>query len=185
MSQASRRAAVFLDRDGTLVEEEDYLSDPDRVRLIPGAADALRRLRDAGFALVIITNQSGIARGFYTERDYRAVQDRIEAEFQLGRVRFDAVFHCPHHPDFTGPCRCRKPGTLLYEQAIQELGLAPDLSWYVGDRWKDLEPARILGGRGLLVRTGYGREQGPGPAEFEAVDDIVAAADRILQFTKG
>lgn len=178
---ARLQPAVFLDRDGTVVVESHYLSDPARAVLVPGVADALRLLREAGYALILVTNQSGIARGLYTQADFEAVQRRIEALLEAEGVHVDGVYHCPHHPDFTGPCRCRKPGTLLFERAIAEHGLDPVRSWYVGDRLKDLEPAHILGGRGVLVRTGYGREQEENAGSYEVVDDIVAAAARIIE----
>lgn len=174
------RPAVFLDRDGTIVVECEYLKDPARVRLVPGAAEALRSLRNAGYALIVVTNQSGIARGLYTESDFRAVEARIHALLEERGISVDAVYHCPHHPEFTGPCDCRKPGTGMYEQAVREHRLDPSRSWYVGDRLKDLEPARVLGGTGLLVRTGYGREQEADAGDFEVVDDLAGAARRIL-----
>lgn len=176
----SGRPVVFLDRDGTIVVESHYLRDPDRAELVPGAAEALRALRDAGFALVVITNQSGIARGLYAEADFQAVQRRIDALLAERGAAVDAVYHCPHHPDFTGPCTCRKPGTGLFERAREEHGLDLSGAWYVGDRLKDLQPARILGGSGILVRTGYGREQEAEAGDFDVVDDLGAAARLIL-----
>lgn len=176
-SPSPRRPAAFIDRDGTIVAERHYLSDPDRVALVPGVPDALRRLRHAGYALVVTTNQSGIARGLYTESDFRAVQRRIEQVLARHGIRLDGVYHCPHHPDFTGPCACRKPGTGMYRQAARELGLDPARSLFIGDRLKDVEPASALGGTAILVRTGYGREEArrAGP-EVRVVDDLLAAA---------
>jgi D-glycero-D-manno-heptose 1,7-bisphosphate phosphatase len=150
------RRAAFLDRDGTIVVERYYLADPARVELVPGAAGALAALADAGYALVIITNQSGIARGLYSEADFEAVQARLTELLADAGVTLNGVYHCPHHPDFTGPCECRKPGVGLYVQAAQELGLDLRHSLYIGDRVKDVLPARVLGGTGVLVRTGYG-----------------------------
>ena len=180
MTLAAARPAVFLDRDGTIVVESHYLKDPDRVRLVPGAIEALRALRDAGYVLIVVTNQSGIARGLYDESDFHAVEARIRELLEERGVSVDAVYHCPHHPEFTGPCDCRKPGTGMYERAAREHGLDPSRSWYIGDRLKDLEPARVLGGTGLLVRTGYGREQEADAVDFEVVDDLAGAARRIL-----
>jgi len=175
------RPAAFLDRDGTLIAEAHYLADPERVRLVPGAAEALLRLRDAGYALVVVTNQSGIARGLYTEADFRAVQARLDALLEADGVRLDAVYHCPHHPDWTGPCDCRKPGTGLFVRAARELGVDPAASVYIGDRLKDVLPARVLGGRGILVRTGYGAEQArDAPADIAVAADLSAAVARIL-----
>jgi len=176
-----RRPAVFLDRDGTILVEKDYLADPDEVELLPAAADAMRRLQDAGYALVVVSNQSGIARGLYGEAEYRAV-DRRMRELLLGRgVHIAASYHCPHHPDFTGPCDCRKPAAGMFVRAVRELGLDAARSWLVGDRLRDLEPGTTLGARGLLVRTGYGQSEARAAAEagFEVVPDLAAAAGRI------
>lgn len=179
MPEAGRPAA-FLDRDGTIVAERYYLADPERAELIPGAARALRRFAEAGRALVIVTNQSGIARGLYSEREFEAVQRRIEELLAAEGVVLDGVYHCPHHPDFTGPCTCRKPGLALFRQAARELGLNLARSAFIGDRLKDVLPARLLGGTGILVRTGYGKEQErDAPPEIAVVDDLPAAAQRV------
>jgi D-glycero-D-manno-heptose 1,7-bisphosphate phosphatase len=173
--------AVFIDRDGTLLEECDYLADPERVRFLPGALDALRRLRDAGYALVLVTNQSGIARGLYTEADYRAVQTRVDELLERAGTPLDAVYYCPHHPDFSGPCECRKPGTGMYRSAERDLGVSLRRSWFVGDKVTDVLPALTLGGRGVLVRTGYGtQEEARKPGGVAVAHDLAGAADLIL-----
>jgi D-glycero-D-manno-heptose 1,7-bisphosphate phosphatase len=175
------RPAVFLDRDGTLIAERDYLADPAGVELIPGALSALRSLREAGLALVIVTNQSGITRGLYSEEDYSRVTERLESLFAEAGIRMDGIYHCPHHPDFDGGCDCRKPGPGMYAKAARELGLDLRRSFYVGDKLSDVLPARRFGGEGLLVRTGYGLEWEPqAPAWVDVVDDVAGAADRIL-----
>lgn len=153
------RRAVFLDRDGTLVEERNYLSQPEEVVLVAGAAEAVRRLQAAGLAVVVVTNQSGIARGYYTESDYRAVATRVHDLLLEEGVTVDGTYYCPHLPEVSGPCECRKPGPGMYLEAARELGLATRGSFYVGDRWKDVLPAVTFGGMGVLVRTGYGREE--------------------------
>jgi D-glycero-D-manno-heptose 1,7-bisphosphate phosphatase len=174
------RAAAFLDRDGTIIEERAYLADPDGVELLPGSLDALRLLARAGYALVVVTNQSGIARGLYTEADFCAVQARLNELAKAAGVRFDAVFHCPHHPDLTGPCDCRKPGLGMYQAAARRLDIDLAASVYVGDRLADVLPALALGGRGFLVRTGYGNEQQAGvPGGVQVVDDLLQVA-RVL-----
>ncbi|MGH7553753.1 MAG: D-glycero-alpha-D-manno-heptose-1,7-bisphosphate 7-phosphatase [Longimicrobiales bacterium] len=178
------RPAAFLDRDGTIVIERYYLADPERVQLVPGAAGALKRLAAAGFALVVVTNQSAIAQGIYTVNDFEAVQRRIEEKLAAEGVRLDGVYYCPHHPAFTGPCRCRKPEPGLFQEAAGDLGLDFTRSAFIGDRVKDVIPALPLGGRGFLVRTGYGMEhQHHAPQGIEVVDDLAAAADRILDET--
>lgn len=173
--------AVFLDRDGTLIAERAYPSDPARVELVRGAGHALRRLHDAGYMLIVVTNQSGIARGYYDEATFQAVQDRAEALLARDGARLDRVYHCPHHPDITGPCECRKPGTGLFREAAAELDIDFDRSFFIGDRVKDVTPALELDGTGILVRTGYGKEHADrAPAEIEVVDDLAAAAEWIL-----
>jgi D-glycero-D-manno-heptose 1,7-bisphosphate phosphatase len=179
---AASRPAVFLDRDGTIVKEADYLAEPKQVRILPGAADALRRLSRAGYVLIVVTNQSGIARGLYTEADFFRVQRRVEQLLTRAGVHLEGVYFCPHHPDFTGPCDCRKPGLALYQLAIAEHGIDATRSLFVGDRLKDVEPARQLGGRGVLVRTGYGEQeqQRAGP-DFLVVQDLAELADHIVE----
>ena len=147
----SRRAAVFLDRDGTVIRDAHYIADPARVELLPGAAAAVRRLNEARVPVVVVTNQSGIARGLFDQAAYERVRVRLDALLAAEMARVDRSYMCPHHPDFGEPCECRKPGTLLYRQAAEELGLDLVGSWYVGDRWRDVEPGLVLGGRGLLV----------------------------------
>ncbi len=176
------RPAVFLDRDGTLVEERDYLADPRDVALVAGATGALRALRESGYALVVVTNQSGIARGLYAEEDYQRVARRLEELLAEAGAPLDATYHCVHHPDFTGPCACRKPGTGMHRQAGRDLGLDLEHSWYVGDKITDVLPAKQLGGRGILVRTGYGRgEEGRVPEGVLVRNDLAEAAAAILQ----
>lgn len=176
----SGRPAVFLDRDGTIIAERSYLSDPDGIELIPGAVDAMKRLRDAGYALVVVTNQSGIARGLYTLGDYHAVAARLEEELAARGVIADETHFCPHHPDATGPCDCRKPDTGMYRRAGESLGIDYRASYFVGDKVTDVLPALELGGRGILVRTGYGREhEADAPEGVWVVDDIGQAAERI------
>ncbi|MDH3270074.1 MAG: HAD family hydrolase [Gemmatimonadota bacterium] len=175
------RPAVFLDRDGTIIAEKAYLADPDGVALIPGAAEAMKALRDAGYAIVVVTNQSGIARGLYSLDDYHAVAARLE-EVLAGRGMIpDETHFCPHHPDQSGPCDCRKPETGMYTRAGANLRLDYASSYFVGDKITDVLPARSLGGQGILVRTGYGTEHEADVGEdVWVVDDLPAAAARIL-----
>jgi D-glycero-D-manno-heptose 1,7-bisphosphate phosphatase len=164
-----------------MIEEADYLSNPDDVKLIPGVVEALTLLRDAGFALVSVTNQSGIARGYYTLEDYEAVASRLDQLLAAKGITLDDSRFCPHHPEFTGECHCRKPSTGMHREASEFLGLDPSRSFFVGDKIRDLLPALELGGEGILVRTGYGMgEEGHLPAAFSVVDDLLAAARTIL-----
>ena len=147
------RAAVFLDRDGTIIRDTGYVGSEDAVELIPGAAEAIRVLNETGWPVVVVTNQSGIARGYFTSEDYERVRARIDTLHESYGARLDGSYACPHHPDETGPCECRKPGTLLHRQAADTLDLDVSRSWYIGDRLRDVQPAQELGGVGVLVPT--------------------------------
>lgn len=177
----TQRPAVFVDRDGTIINERSYLADPEGVSLVPGAASALAELRAAGLALVTVTNQSGIALGLYGEQDYRAVAARLDRELVVSGASVDATEHCPHHPDVTGPCDCRKPATGMHRRAATALGIDLARSYYVGDKVTDVLPAVELGGQGILVRTGYGRDhEAAVPEGTWVADDLRSAADLIL-----
>lgn len=151
--ETTARAAAFLDRDGTIIDDVHYIAQPDLVRLRSGAAQAIARLNRARVPVIVVTNQSGIARGLLTESDYQRVQERmaqlIAAEGDGAHI--DASYMCPHHPDFGGRCECRKPGTLLFRQAAREHDLDLARSTYIGDRWRDVAPGIALGGRGILI----------------------------------
>lgn len=170
------RPAAFLDRDGTIIADPGYLKDPADVRVLDGAAAAIQDLRRRGMAIVVVTNQSGIGRGFFTWEDYYAVADRMVA--LLGNAAPDATFACPHYPAVTGTCDCRKPGLKHYLDAAARFGLDLTRSAWIGDRITDLTPASSLGGRGILVRTGVGLDhETEARAEgFEVADDLAAAA---------
>jgi D-glycero-D-manno-heptose 1,7-bisphosphate phosphatase len=169
------RPAAFLDRDGTIMAERGYLADPGGVELIPGAARALAELKAAGYALIVVTNQSGIARGFYGDSEFHDVQDELEAQLAEEGVTLDATYFCPHHPDFSGPCDCRKPGLALFLEAAETHHLDLTLSIWIGDRPGDVIPGTKLGGRTFLVRTGYGTEhETTVPVGTVVVDDLGA-----------
>jgi len=165
--------AVFLDRDGTIIEDTGYLGDADRVRLLPGAAEAIGRLNRAAVPAVVVTNQSGIARGLLDEAAYQATRVRLDRLLAERGARLDGHYHCPHHPDISGPCECRKPGPLLYRCAAEDLGLDLRASWWVGDRSRDLLAAETFGGQAILL----GPEQ---PGRFPTAPDLLAAVTRIL-----
>jgi D-glycero-D-manno-heptose 1,7-bisphosphate phosphatase len=172
---------VFLDRDGTIIEDTGYLADPTAVRLLPGAAPAIARLNRAGLPAIVVTNQSGIARGLFDESAYLAVARRLDALLAAEGARLDAHYHCPHHPDFTGPCECRKPGPLLYRRAAADYGLHLARSWWVGDRVRDVVAAERFGGRGLLVGQPSPDElTSAAAARFPLVRDLSGAVDIIL-----
>ncbi len=176
------RRAVFLDRDGTLIEDPGFLSKPEDVRLLPGAAEAVARLNAAGIPAVVVTNQSGIARGLLTAEQYSATERRLDHLLARHGAHLDAHYFCPHHPDITGPCECRKPGSLLYRRAAELLEIDLPASWWIGDRLRDVEPAEPLGGRGILLLTGAGVEEARAPAasRFTIAENLAAAVGKIL-----
>jgi D-glycero-D-manno-heptose 1,7-bisphosphate phosphatase len=149
--------AVFLDRDGTINEEVNYLSKPEDFRLLPGAALAIRLLKEKGWLVVVITNQSGVARAYYTEGDVAAMHARLRADLAQAGTGVDAIYYCPHQPD--DACACRKPGTLLFEQAAHDFDIDLAASYVVGDKQSDLLPGKRLGCGTILVLTGYGRSE--------------------------
>jgi D-glycero-D-manno-heptose 1,7-bisphosphate phosphatase len=172
---------VFLDRDGTLVREVGYGHRLEDYELLPGVAPALRRLADAGYRLAIVTNQSGIGRGIFTEADFERFQRRLLDDLAGAGVRIEATYFCPHRPD--EGCGCRKPLPGLLHRARDERRAALADSWVIGDHVKDMELARAAGCRGVLVRTGHGEEQraeiGATPV-VAVVADLPAAVDLIL-----
>jgi D-glycero-D-manno-heptose 1,7-bisphosphate phosphatase len=175
------RRAVFVDRDGTIIREREYLSHPEGVDFLRGAAHGLALLHDAGFAIVIVTNQSGIARGYFTEEAYRAVQDEVVLRLARLGVPVLGSYHCPHHPDFTGACECRKPATGLVERAAREHGLDLAASAFIGDRLRDVWAARRFGGIAVLVRTGYGEQEArEAPDWVHVAEDLTGAAGTVL-----
>ena len=177
------RRAVFLDRDGTIVDDPPpgFLHEPGKVRLLPGAAEAIRRLNDGDWLVIVVSNQSGIARGLYDAAAYEAVQRRLAELLAQHGAWLDGAYFCPHHPEFTGPCQCRKPGVKLFRDAEAALGVNLRRSYWVGDRVSDVAPAMALGGHGLLVETGRGGMQ-VGKARalgLAVVPDLAAAVAAI------
>ena len=164
---------MFLDRDGTIAEEMGYLNHLTRFRLFPFSAAAIRRLNDAGLAVIVVTNQSGMARGFFPEELIHRVHERMTAELSAGGARLDGIYYCPH--DTGAGCSCRKPRLGMLERAAQEHDLELKGSYIVSDRLADLEMARAVGGRGVLVMTGYGRgEYEWNRARWPGLPDIAA-----------
>jgi D-glycero-D-manno-heptose 1,7-bisphosphate phosphatase len=182
-------AAVFLDRDGTLIDEVGYLDRPDRIELYPWSIDAIRTLNRAGIRVIMVSNQSGIARGFFTEEQLAGIHQHLATLLGAGGAHLDAYYYCPHHPDgriaaFTRACDCRKPGGALVDRAVEEFGIDPRQSFTVGDRWVDVALARTVGARGVLVRTGYGALEETRPPEGltadVVVDNLIEAVSWIL-----
>jgi D-glycero-D-manno-heptose 1,7-bisphosphate phosphatase len=182
------KRAVFLDRDGTLNIEAVYLSDPWKLVIFPGAGAALQRLMEAGYLLIIVTNQSGIGRGYYTEADMHAVNTRLAAELARDGVRFEEIYYAPEAPE--QPSRGRKPSPQFLFDARDKFGLDLAQSFMVGDKWIDLECGWNAGVKAsLLVRTGYGAEVEKKEASrlghAVVVDDLTAAAEWILKSCGG
>ena len=156
------RRAVFIDRDGTISEEVGYVNHPSRYRVFPYAAEAVRLLNERGWLAVLVTNQAGVARGYFAEDLISEVHTALARELERGGARLDAVYYCPHHPAVGEPpyrqdCDCRKPRPGLVRRAAAELGVDLARSWMVGDRFGDVELARAAGVRSAFVLTGYGR----------------------------
>ena len=146
-----KRGAVFLDRDGTIIEDPGYLHDPAQVRLLDGAGEGLATMTRNGWPLVIVSNQSGIGRGLYGPADFEATQRQLAYLLEPFGVQFAGVYYCPHHPD--AGCACRKPGVSLFRDAARLHDLDLGSSWFIGDRWRDVAPALELGGRGAIIHT--------------------------------
>jgi D-glycero-D-manno-heptose 1,7-bisphosphate phosphatase len=151
------RAAVFLDRDGTIVVERGYLSEAGGIELLPGVAEGLRQLQAAGWAVLVVSNQSGVGRGLFPPSRVHEVMARLRIELRAQGVELDGIYFCPHRPE--DGCACRKPGTRLLERAAADHLLRLRRSVMVGDKLLDVETGQRAGGRGVLVRTGYGREE--------------------------
>jgi D-glycero-D-manno-heptose 1,7-bisphosphate phosphatase len=184
--------AVFLDRDGTINEEVGYLTDLSMLRLIPGASSAIKRLNESGFKVVVVTNQSGVARGYFTESFVQETHERILQMLYDAGAHVDGIYYCPHHPTTGNPlytmvCDCRKPGTGLIDRAARDLTIDTSISYVVGDRWSDVELGQRAGAHTVLVRSGFATDD-PGNVRLPHVKDpdfvahdITEAADWIIQ----
>jgi D-glycero-D-manno-heptose 1,7-bisphosphate phosphatase len=182
MPRAPLPPIAFLDRDGTIIEDTGYVRDPDSVTLLAGAAAAIARLNAASVPVVVVTNQSGIARGILTWDQYHRVAGRVDALLAGFGARIDATAVCPHAPEIDGPCACRKPATGGHREAAARLGFPATGGWCVGDRLTDLEPATALGGPGTLVLTGDGaeHERVARARGFAIAADLAAAVEQVL-----
>jgi D-glycero-D-manno-heptose 1,7-bisphosphate phosphatase len=189
------RPAIFLDRDGTLAHEVGYVNHPSRFRLYPWAVDTVRLINRGGLLAVVVTNQAGVARGYFPESQILEVHAMMRAAVEAGGGRLDGVYYCPHHPEVGEPpyrmdCDCRKPRPGLLRKAAAELGADLARSWVVGDRHGDLALAWSVGARGALVKTGYGlgelvhlASRWPRPADLVA-EHALDAVERILALTE-
>ncbi|MBC7186825.1 MAG: HAD family hydrolase [Calditrichaeota bacterium] len=172
--------AAFVDRDGTILEDVPFLHEPDKVRLLPGAAAGLKRLQDMGYRLVVLTNQGGIGLGYFTLEDFYRVNSAMLKLLHAHGVRVDKVYFCPH--GLAEQCDCRKPGTALLHLAKEQLNVDLSHSVVIGDRTADIETARRAGCRSILVRTGTGGRDGEYAvtADFVA-NDLEEAANLLLE----
>lgn len=191
MKNQQRKQAVFLDRDGTINEQMGYINHISRFHLLPGVADAIGRLNAQRIPVVVVTNQSGLARGYFPEELLTAVHEKMHLQLAAHGAHVDGIYICPHHPEakeerYRLACSCRKPGTGLLEQAAEEMGLDLSRSFMVGDRWSDLRCGIRAGATPVLVLTGYGRgdQQYIGPGEKAqpacVAEDLCAAVEWIL-----
>ena len=162
-------SAVFLDRDGTIIKDARYISRPSQVELIDGAAEAISRINAALVPVIVVTNQSGIGRGLFTEEDYERVNARMHELLKERGARIDATYYCPHKPE--DQCNCRKPGTLLFERASADLGIDLSSALFIGDRQRDIDPAARFGASGVLVPT-----ETTLPAEIDAAEKTARVA---------
>ena len=177
--------AVFIDRDGTINVEKDFLYRAEELEFIPGSATAIRMLNEAGFLVVVVSNQSGVARGYYTEDDVLLLHRHIDEKLAQVGSRVDAWFYCPHHPAGRGsyalPCRCRKPQPGMLLEAAGRFDIDLESSIMIGDKLVDVEAGRAAGCRAILVRTGYGREEELRlPDGIQAFDDLHEAVANIV-----
>ena len=186
-----QRAAVFLDRDGTINEQMGYINHISRFVLLPGVGEAIRRLNEHDMPVVVVTNQSGLARGYFPAGLLDEVHEKMERELAVAGAHIDGLYVCPHHPEakeeqYRKTCTCRKPKIGLLEQAAEDLNLDLAASFMVGDRWSDLKCGVRAGATSILVLTGYGRGDyqyiGPGRDVQPAMvaSDLKAAVDWIL-----
>jgi D-glycero-D-manno-heptose 1,7-bisphosphate phosphatase len=181
------RPAVFLDRDGTMNEDVGHLDRDERLTLFPYSIDAVRLLNQAGYAVVVVTNQGGIAKGFVEERFVVALHERLRARFADGGAHIDRFYHCPHDPHaavarYRSVCGCRKPEPGMVRQAAVELELDPARSFVIGDKWSDVGLARNVGAVGILVRTGYGVTQERRP-DAPVLDGAAVVTDNLMSAT--
>jgi D-glycero-D-manno-heptose 1,7-bisphosphate phosphatase len=161
-SSSKGAPAVFLDRDGTICEEVGYVNHLDRIRLFPWSAEAIRKLNQAGLPVVVVTNQSGVGRGFFSEDLVKQANVKIAMDLASSDARLEAFYYCPHHPtatiqEYRKACRCRKPATGMLEEAAKRFNLDLKSSYVIGDSYRDAQLAFNIGARSILVMTGYGK----------------------------
>jgi histidinol-phosphate phosphatase family protein len=178
-----RRKAIFLDRDGVINEDLDWIASPEELEIYPFAAKAIARANEAGFLVIVVTNQSVIARGLCTLETLERIHAKMEGELAAGGARVDAIFFCPHHPDYSEGelCGCRKPETGLVDKAVREFGIEPAESYMIGDKTSDIQTGINAGMQTILVRTGKAGKDGQFRVSADWIeDDLLCAITRIL-----
>ena len=185
MTDASPRGAAFLDRDGTIIDDAHYIADPELVQLRPGAGDAIAALNRAAMPVIVVTNQSGMARGLISESDYGRVVARLAELLAEHGAHIDATYVCPHHPEFDRACDCRKPGTLLFRRAAAEHRLDLTRSVYIGDRWRDVQPGIVLGGRPMLIADESTEPAERARADEAGIETVSSLGEAVLRFLSG
>ena len=179
-----KNTAVFLDRDGTINEEVGYLDSLDKLKIIPSAYEAIRLINESGMKVVVISNQAGVARGFFTEDFVKITHEHLQTALRQQGATIDNFYYCPHHPTegiepYRKDCNCRKPAPGMLLRAVQDLNIDLTRSYLVGDRFNDMEAGKIIGVRGILVKTGFGQsllqDDGPDEATPENKPDFIAA----------
>ena len=187
-----KRPALFMDRDGTISEEVGYVNHPSRFRLFPYTAEAVRLLNENGWLAIVVTNQAGVARGYFSEDIILQIHDRVRQELAHESARLDAIYYCAHHPSVGEPpyrldCDCRKPKPGLIQRAAADFEIDLERSWMVGDRYGDVELARNAGLHAAFVLSGYGRgewefQRASWKTEPELVaEDLLAAVQKIIE----
>jgi len=159
MKMSEKRKAIFLDRDGVINKEVNHLSDPNNFEFIEGSIEALKILKQKGFLLIIITNQAGIARGLFTDETLKSIHNKMNKRLKQDGVELDDIFYCPHHPDFSGPCDCRKPNPGMIFNAKSKYNIDLNNSFMIGDTLKDIQTGIAAKCKTVLVLTGYGKEE--------------------------
>ncbi len=188
---SGRRPAVFLDRDGTMVREVQFLRRHDDLTWLPATIDAVRLLNRAGFVVCVTTNQSGVGRGLFRAEDVETLHARMQETLDAAGARVDAWFYCPHHPDAAVPdlrmvCECRKPRAGMIQRAAERFAIDVGRSFVIGDRLTDVGLAQSAGARGILVRTGYGEHTlqengGRAPGAALVAADLMEATAWVLR----
>jgi histidinol-phosphate phosphatase family protein len=174
--------AVFLDRDGTIARDVHYCRRPEDFEILPTVPDAIRLLNENGFKIVVITNQSGVARGYFTEEALAQIHDKMRRELARYGASVNAIYYCPHHPD--DKCECRKPKTALFHRAAEEHDINFDASYVVGDTQMDVEAGKALGCRTILVTTGPGKGEGIADPPHYIADSLLEAVQWIIKQAK-